>query len=202
MGYSAPERAAADSSGTVQATAAELVGRRVRLRPLADSDADPLFEAVDSSREALKRWLSWVPKAEGAGEEAAFIRRAREEAARSESSVWGVFESRSERLAGVASLGGLAPSERGRGRFCVWIRADRRDRGYATEAGRLLVGHAFRRSGLHRIFARIDPANRGARRVLRKVGFRYEGRLRDDSKINGRWVDTECWGLLKAERKR
>jgi len=202
MPYSALEQTAADPYAPAPAEASELIGRRVRLRTLSDSDAAPLFEAVESSREALKRWFSWVPKAGGAGDEAAFIRTSREEAERGESRGWGVFESRSERLAGVASVGGLAPPERGRGRFCVWIRSDRRDRGYATEAGRLLVEHAFRRLNLHRLFARIDPANRGARRVLRKLGFRYEGRLRDDSKINGRWIDTECWGLLKAERRK
>ncbi|MBI5244556.1 MAG: GNAT family N-acetyltransferase [Elusimicrobia bacterium] len=197
-----PEGTAADSPAHAQSPAAELAGRHVRLRPLREPDAGLVFEAVESSREALKRWLSWVPKAAGTEDEADFIRRSRSEAAAGESSVWGVFESRSGRFAGVSSLDGLSPAERGRGRFCAWVRADRRNRGYATEAGRLLLDNAFRRLGLHRIFARIDPTNRAGRRVIRKLGFRYEGRLRDDWKINGRWIDHECWGLLKTDWKR
>lgn len=184
------------------ARAKELAGRRVRLRPLSLEDAQPLFEAVESSREALKRWLAWVPGALGVQDEAAFLRRAEEEASRGESSVWGLVEVRTGFLVGVVSLGELSPAERARGRLGVWVQADRRGRGYATEGARLLVEHAFRKLNLHRVFSRIDPTNRAGRRVLRKLGFRYEGRLRDDWKINGRWIDHECWGLLKTDWKK
>jgi RimJ/RimL family protein N-acetyltransferase len=179
-----------------------LTGKRVRLKPLAAADAPALFDAVESSREALKRWLVWVSEAAAQGDEAAFIRRSGAESARGEASVWGLFEVRDGPLVGVVSLDALAPGDRARGRLCVWVRADRRSRGYATEGGRLLVDHAFRKLGLHRVFSRIDPTNRAGRRVLRKLGFRYEGRLRDDWKINGRWIDHECWGLLKTDWKK
>jgi ribosomal-protein-alanine N-acetyltransferase len=93
-------------------------------------------------------------------------------------------------------------AERGQAALGAWVRSDRQDKGYAAEAGRLLVEHAFRKLGLYRIYARIDPANRPFRKVLKKLGFRYEGCLRGDRRLNGRWVDQECWGLLKAEWKR
>jgi len=92
----------------------ELPGKRVRLRPLRAEDAEPLFEAVESSREALKRWLAWVPGAAAAADEAAFLRRVDEEDSRGESSVWGLVEARTGVLVGVVSLGSLAPAERDR----------------------------------------------------------------------------------------
>lgn len=179
------------------ASAGKLEGRRLSLRPLIPEDAGPLLEAVESSREILKRRLRWVGEVRSEADEAAFIGRSRADAPS-----WGVFETRSERLVGAASLVPVLPADRAQVRFGVWIRADRQDRGYASEAGKLIIEYAFRKLGSHRISARLDPANRSFRRVLKKLGFRYEGCLRDDQRLNGRWVDQECWGLLKSERKR
>jgi ribosomal-protein-serine acetyltransferase len=181
---------------------AEIAGRRVRLRPLAESEAPALFDCVDSSRDALKRWMDWVPKAAAACDEEAFLRRCSEEARRGESRSWGVFEARAGRLAGVASLSRLMPCEPARAKLSLWIHAGRQGRGLGSEAVRLLVDLGFRRMGLHRIYARIDPLNRAMRKVLRKAGFRYEGCLRDDARINGRWIHRECWGILRTEWKR
>ncbi|HBL18042.1 MAG: hypothetical protein A2X36_08980 [Elusimicrobia bacterium GWA2_69_24] len=176
-------------------------GRRVGLRPLADSDAEALFDAVSSSREGLKRRLRWVPAVGGAEDERRFIADAAARAAARTAVVWGIFENRTGRLAGVISLVGMEDAERAQGRFGAWVRTDRQDRGFAVEAGRLAIEFAFRRAGLHRVHARLDPANRPFRKVLKKLGLRYEGCLRSDRRLNGRWVDQECWGLLRSEWK-
>jgi ribosomal-protein-alanine N-acetyltransferase len=44
-------------------------------------------------------------------------------------------------------------------------------RGYATEAARALVDHAFGRLGVPRVVAQVEPANAGSRRVLQKLGM-------------------------------
>lgn len=177
---------------------AALNGRKVALRPLQENDAEALYEAAESSREALRRWVSWASAPLSLQAEADFIRRA----AAVPNHVWGLFELRTGRLAGAAALRRLEPGERAQARLALWVRADRQGRGYATEAARLLVEHALRRMGLHRVGARIDPANRSARKVLKKAGFRYEGCLRDDRRAHGRWVDQECWGFLRSDWKR
>lgn len=48
-------------------------------------------------------------------------------------------------------------------------------RGYATEAARLTIDHAFGPLGLERLVAVAYPENRPSRRVLTKVGFRETG---------------------------
>lgn len=177
-----------------------LVGRRVTLRPLAEGDAAALLEAATASREALRRRLSWAAEDPTSEAVARFIAGARDSAAAGASSTWGVFEARGGALAGVASLEELLPAERGHARLALWVRTGRTDRGFATEAGRLVVDHAFRRLELRRLSARLDPANRAFRRVLKKLGFRYEGCLRADKRLNGRWLDQECWGMLRGDR--
>jgi ribosomal-protein-alanine N-acetyltransferase len=47
-------------------------------------------------------------------------------------------------------------------------------RGYATEAGHAVVAHAFGAARLARLIAITTEANRASRRVMEKLGFRYE----------------------------
>ncbi|MFC1679961.1 GNAT family N-acetyltransferase [Elusimicrobiota bacterium] len=173
-----------------------LEARRLHLRPLAEADAEALFEAVEVSRDALKRRLCWVSDVQSVEDERRFVSETA-----SPESVWGIFENRAERFVGVTALLGMDDPERAQGRFGIWIRSDRQDKGYAVEAGRMVIEHAFRKAGLHRVYARLDPSNRPYRKALKKLGLRYEGCLRADKRLNGRWVDQECWGLLKSEWK-
>ena len=135
-------------------------GRRLLLRPLAEADAPALFAAVDSSREVLRRRLRWVPAAVSPEDSRGFILACGEARRRGEREDFGVFEARSGALAGVASLQAILAVP-GLAEFSLWIRSDRRDRGYGAEAGRLLAAHAFRRDELQKLYARLDPANSG-----------------------------------------
>lgn len=177
----------------------KLEARRVYLRALTLEDAPALFAGVSASRDRLKRRLRWVGAVRAVADSRAFIVAAAKDKS---AEVWGIFEHREDRFAGVAALQGMEAEKRSPARIGFWIVAARQDKGLGSEAGRLLVERAFRKLDRHRLYARIDPANRAFRRVLKKIGFRYEGCLRSDKRINGRWVDQECWGLLKGEWKR
>jgi RimJ/RimL family protein N-acetyltransferase len=47
-------------------------------------------------------------------------------------------------------------------------------KGYATEAGRALMGDAFTRLGLRRLIALIDPENADSERVALKLGMHHD----------------------------
>ena len=175
-----------------------LRGRRLLLKPLAETDAPALFAAVEVSREVLRRRLRWASGAVSAERSRGFIRAAAEARGRGEREEFGVFEARTGALAGVVSLQGLLAVP-GLAELSLCIRADRQGRGCGTEAARLLAAHAFLSDDLQKLYARLDPANRAARKVLQRAGFRYEGCLRHEKRLNGLWIDQECWGLLRAE---
>ncbi|MBI5241319.1 MAG: GNAT family N-acetyltransferase [Elusimicrobia bacterium] len=172
--------------------------RRLHLRPLAEADAGALRAAVDASREVLRRRLRWGGEAATVEGSRGFIAAAARDRRLGGREVYGVFEGRTGALAGVAALQGLL-SAPGLAELSLWIRADRQGRGYGVEAGRLLAARAFRRAELQKVYARLDPGNRAARKVIQRCGFRYEGCLRHEKRLNGRWIDQECWGLLRSE---
>jgi len=72
-------------------------------------------------------------------------------------------------------------------------------RGLATEAARAIAGYGFREVGVHRIEAYVIADNAASVGVMRKVGFRLEGRLRENEFFQGRWWDTLVFGLLDTE---
>ena len=172
-------------------------GRRVLLRPLAEADIPTLYEAVQASREQLRRRLAWVDAVKGPDDEAAFVRGSKPPDGRAH--VFGAFDKQTGALLGVVALEQIETQHASKAQVSGWIRVDQQDKGLGTEALRLACEHAFGRLGLHRLYARIDPANRPSRKVFKKLRFHYEGSLLEDKKLNGRWVNQECWGLLKAE---
>jgi RimJ/RimL family protein N-acetyltransferase len=73
------------------------------------------------------------------------------------------------------------------------------DSGYGTDATRTLVRFAFRELNLNRVFLRVYEDNVRAIRCYEKVGFKVEGRLRQDRYRDGRYLDTLVMGLLREE---
>lgn len=71
--------------------------------------------------------------------------------------------------------------------------------GLGTEATRLLVRWAFDTLNLNRVFLRVYADNARAIRCYEKVGFKHEGRLRQDRFQDGRYVDTVLMGVLREE---
>jgi RimJ/RimL family protein N-acetyltransferase len=86
-----------------------------------------------------------------------------------------------------------------RGELAYWITPDEQGNGYATEASRLLLDHAFDTLGLHKITARTFESNAGSGRVLEKLGFEQEGQFREEVYVDGDWEDYLRWGLLRED---
>jgi RimJ/RimL family protein N-acetyltransferase len=74
-----------------------------------------------------------------------------------------------------------------------------RGRGLGTEATRLILGHAFEYVGLHRVDLEVYDFNPRARRVYEKVGFVFEGTLRDALHWEGAWIDAHVMSILAPE---
>ena len=72
-------------------------------------------------------------------------------------------------------------------------------RGYGTEALKLVVNYAFNRLNLHKIYAGINSSNKASIRAYQKVGFKVEGRKREERYIDGRYHDTMIMGLISNE---
>jgi [ribosomal protein S5]-alanine N-acetyltransferase len=77
-----------------------------------------------------------------------------------------------------------------------WIGVAYWNRGYCTEAAKIIVEYGFRALSYHKISARHFVGNRSSGRVLEKVGMVREGVLQDEVIKDGRFIAVELYGLL------
>jgi RimJ/RimL family protein N-acetyltransferase len=76
-----------------------------------------------------------------------------------------------------------------------------RNKGYGTDAVRMLLKFGFRDLNLHRIYLHVFATNMPAIRVYEKSGFVREGLLRQAVHLNGRYEDVLLMSVLRDEFK-
>jgi ribosomal-protein-alanine N-acetyltransferase len=70
-------------------------------------------------------------------------------------------------------------------------------KGYATEAIRVLVAHAFGTLNLHKVTASCYDANEGSTGAFKKAGFEVEGVRKQQFYCEGRYVDAIMLGKVR-----
>src|SRR5690606_24018381 len=75
-------------------------------------------------------------------------------------------------------------------------------RGFAREAGAVMLRLGFDELGLHRIVARCDGRNVASTRVMEKLGMRREAHFRENEIVKGEWTDEIVYAMLSTEWRR
>jgi RimJ/RimL family protein N-acetyltransferase len=169
-----------------------LIGKLVYLRPLERSDAPLLVEWVNDP-EVTKTILMF--EAKNLQQEEQFI----DQANGPDGLGLGIVIKENDKLIGIA---GLRPINwRNRHAMFGMLIGDRAEwgKGYATETTALMVRHAFQTLNLNRVWLHVQENNAPARRAYEKAGFQVEGRLRQDTFRDGRYLDCTVMGLLRDE---
>jgi RimJ/RimL family protein N-acetyltransferase len=68
-----------------------------------------------------------------------------------------------------------------------------------TEAARLALRYAFEGLNLNRVEANVLSSNQASIRLLKRVGFTWEGKRRTAVWKSGRWEDIEIYGITARE---
>ncbi len=174
-----------------------LVGQRVLLRPLVAADADHLWHDLHDpeanrltgthatfTRERIDEWCATrVHQADRL--DLAVVDRATGD--------W----------AGEVAINEVDADNRSCS-FRIALSPSWRDKGFGTEATRLLVDHVFDtidEPTIHRIGLEVFDFNPRARAVYERVGFRQEGVLRDALWWDGDFHDTIVMSILRTDRE-
>lgn len=73
--------------------------------------------------------------------------------------------------------------------------------GFATEATKRMIHYGFMDLKFHRIFAVHLRQNPYSGNVLKKLGMRHEGTMREHIQKWGKYLDTEMYGMLRDDYK-
>ena len=70
------------------------------------------------------------------------------------------------------------------------------EKGYGTEAVKLMSDYAFNKLNLHKLTAHAYAANKASLRVLEKAGFTIEGTYTNQFLFNGEYADVLLLGMI------
>jgi [ribosomal protein S5]-alanine N-acetyltransferase len=76
---------------------------------------------------------------------------------------------------------------------------ENRQKGYMSEALKVVIEFGFTTLSLHRIAALAAKSNIPSVRLIQNNGFTFEGTMRQDYNVDGVNDDSDCYSLLKPE---
>lgn len=169
-------------------------GRSVRLEPLGPSHAADLWLAAVGA-EASWTYLSYGPFES----ETALRRHLARLAARHDPLFFAALPATTGRAAGWLSFMEMRPDDADIEIGHIWFSpAIARSRA-ATEAIAILMRHALDDLGYRRLTWKCDSLNAASRRAAERLGFTFEGILRNHRIVKGRSRDTAWYSIIDTE---
>lgn len=93
----------------------------------------------------------------------------------------------------------LLPKARSKGEIGWSLHPKYQGHGYATEAAKVLLTYGFEHRKLHRITSICDTRNTASFRLMKRLGMRREGHLKQSQFLKDQWQDEYIYALLRKE---
>lgn len=173
-----------------------IAGNHVRLRAIERQDL-PLYVAWLNDSEVRENLMQSTPLSQ-AQEEIWFERNLNRPP---EEQPLGIEVQTSEGWQLVGNCGFMQIDLRHRNAEIGIFIGDKRfwNKGYGSEAMRLMVQYGFNTINLNRVYLYVFETNVRGIRCYEKAGFKHEGRLRQAIFQNGQYIDLLVMGLLRSE---
>jgi ribosomal-protein-serine acetyltransferase len=169
---------------------------KINIRPIEKADSTEFFNLIDSHRNYLKTWLTWPDMMDSVTAAEKYIDSRLNLAAEKKGYCFVLYTE--EHIVGVAHLVEVDLVNRN-AMIGYWIGQTYQGKGYTTEAVRSLINFAFYELQLHRLEIKCAVDNIGSNAIARKLGFTYEGVIRDGEWLYDKFVDQNFYGLLTTE---
>lgn len=167
---------------------------RLAHRPLT------LADAADVQRLAGERDIADMtriphPYEDGVAEE--WIRSTHEEFEKGEGATFAMTLREDGSLIGVIGLG--VKDVHSTAELGYWVGKPYWNRGYCTEAARVVLAYGFEELCLNRIYAYHFKRNPASGRVMQKIGMQHEGNYPKEARKCGIFEDLVLYGILKSD---
>jgi ribosomal-protein-alanine N-acetyltransferase len=159
----------------------------VRLEPPSPEAAQEFVDAVRRSRALHGRWVQAPSTLE---QYRHYLQRSRQP-----SYIGHLLRTPSSELGGAINLSEIVRGGFKSAYLGYYAFEPHHAQGYMYQGVERVLGLAFRKYGLHRVEANIQPDNQRSAALVRGLGFRLEGYSPRYLKIAGRWRDHERWAL-------
>jgi len=172
------------------------VDEEVSLKIKDFQDSSELFNLIDSSRDYLKKWMTWVESTKNEEDVRKRTKNDLYEFAEQKGMHFLILHKGS--IVGTISLKyfdwSIKSAEIG-----YWLAEEFQGQGLMTKAVKALLDYGFDQLHLNKIEIWAAKKNMKSRSVPERLGFVQEGMRRDDEIINGKYVTMIIYGMLKSE---
>ncbi len=169
---------------------------RLLLRPFTLQDAPAVAQAA--GRREIADTTILIPHPYTEIHARRWIEGLVEAAAHNRVAVFAIQAKSSGKLVGAIGLREI-DEEHSQAELGFWIAVEFWGQGFATEAARAVIRHAFESLHLNRVYAHHMARNPASGRVLEKVGLKREGFLRQRVRKWGRFEDVVLLAILREE---
>jgi len=177
-----------------------LKGEKVLLRPVKRSDISHFLKWFNDP-EVIQHLNMYLPMTEMAEEKWIEDLVTRGRAGTDAHFVIEAIDGDGNTPIGTIGLHGISPKDHGALLGIAIGEKDYWNKGYGTEATRLILDYGFRQLNLHRIWSASFAFNERGIKLHKRVGFREEGRQREAMFKNGEFHDVVEFGILRDEWK-
>jgi len=156
--------------------AINIIGNRIYLAEMDEDDAKKLHEY---SKEPKLNEFSGPYKASESIEKALeYIRNSKKNILEKKSYILGIYEKNTNEFIGTIGFFDL-DDENKSGEIGFWVTKKYWNKGYMTEAIKIMTNYIFKELKYHRVFAHFHELNKAVGRILSKAGYEKEGELKE-----------------------
>ncbi len=169
---------------------------RILLRPWRESDAKRLFEIYN---EHYMGTVTSIPQPYKLKDAKDFVKRRIAEWKNGQTLGFAIIWKESMGVIGDVSL--IVKKRHNNAELAYTLAKQFRGMGVMPEAASLLLEYGFKKMKFHRISVSHMDGNNASRRVIKKLGFKFEGRQREAGKpaIGKAYKDLLVYSILKKE---
>jgi len=168
----------------------------VYLRVLEERHAPAVFAVVDRERAHLREWLPWVDMTTEVQHTLNFIKTSLQQFASNDGFSAGIWS-------GDEFIGGIGTHKIDwlyrKVEIGYWIAQKCEGRGIVTDACRAMIEHAFHEWKLNRVEIHCAAGNQKSCAIPKRLGFQFEGVLREAQLVNGEYLDINVYAMLARD---
>lgn len=174
-----------------------LISDKLHLDLLEDKHADPIFKMIETNRQYLKVWLSFVEAIKTPEAAMAFVKGSQQRNREGKEYAFVVVEN--NEIVGRIGIYKIDQQHK-TGEIGYWLIENKQGKGLMTQCCKALVGFCFGNLQLNRIEIRCGTGNLKSKSIPERLNFKREGIMRQGEFLNDHFNDLYIYSLLKSEQ--
>jgi [ribosomal protein S5]-alanine N-acetyltransferase len=164
---------------------------RCQLRKIVASDQQKIFEGL-SNPELIKYYGVSYQSYEATSAQMDFYN----DLLSNETGIWwAICQRQTSEFIGACGFNNWMKEHR-RAEIGFWLLQPFQQKGYMIEAVKEILRFGFKNMQLHRVEAIVEGGNENSSKLLKKLGFDYEGTHKECEIKNGRFINLDYYALL------